>query len=91
MIEKGTIFLFQPNDSDKPIKYVVINEYKDIGKGSGGWLCVEIDDLISKQNIAKHGLENISPFDCWRVTDKYMEVQIQRGVIKIVDLKIVEN
>ena len=28
MIEKGTIFLFQPNDSDKPIKYVVVNEYR---------------------------------------------------------------
>lgn len=27
--------------------------------------------------------DNISPYDRWRVTDRYLEIQIQRGKIKV--------
>ena len=77
MIKKGTIFSLSIDNN--PIYYVVVDRLEDIGKGDGGWLCVE------KIAVDKNGIENISPFDCWRVTDKYMEAQIQRGVIKIVE------
>lgn len=77
MIKKGTIFTLTVDSKD--IYYIVVDRLEDIGKGDGGWLCVE------KLAVDKNGIENISPFDCWRVTDKYMEVQIQRGVIKIVE------
>ena len=77
MIKKGTIFSLSI-DSDNVV-YIVIDRLEDIGRGDGGWLCVE------KITVDKNGIENISPFDCWRVTDKYMEAQIQRGFIKIVE------
>jgi hypothetical protein len=28
-------------------------------------------------------IDSISPFDCWRITNRYLEIQIQRGLIKI--------
>lgn len=77
MIKKGTIFSLSIDNN--PIDYVVVDRLEDIGKGDGGWLCVE------KIAVDKNGIENISPFDCWRVTDKYIKAQIQRGVIKIVE------
>lgn len=77
MIKKGTIFSLTVESED--IHYIVVDRLEDIGGGDGGWLCVE------KIAVDKNGIENISPFDCWRVTDKYMEAQIQRGVIKIVE------
>lgn len=77
MIKKGTIFSLTVDSKD--IHYIVVDRLEDIGGGDGGWLCVE------KIAVDKNGIENISPFDCWRVTDKYMEAQIQRGVIKIVE------
>lgn len=77
MIKKGTIFSLTVGSKD--IHYIVVDRLDDIGRGDGGWLCVE------KIAVDKNGIENISPFDCWRVTDKYMEAQIQRGVIKIVE------
>ena len=77
MIKKGTIFSLTVESED--IHYIVVDRLDDIGRGDGGWLCVE------KISVDENGIENISPFDCWRVTDKYMEAQIQRGVIKIVE------
>lgn len=77
MIKKGTIFSLTVESED--IHYIVVDRLEDIGRGDGGWLCVE--KLAVDENV----IENISPFDCWRVTDKYMEAQIQRGVIKIVE------
>ena len=77
MIKKGTIFSLTVESED--IHYIVVDRLEDIGRGDGGWLCVE------KIAVDKNGIENISPFDFWRVTDKYMEAQIQRGVIKIVE------
>lgn len=77
MIKKGTIFSLTVDSKD--IHYIVVDRLEDIGRGDGGWLCVE------KIAVDENDIENISPFDCWRVTDKYMEAQIQRGVIKIVE------
>ena len=77
MIKKGTIFSLSIDNS--PIDYVVVDRFDNMGGGDGGWLCVE------KIAVDENGIENISPFDFWRVTDKYMEAQIQRGVIKIVE------
>lgn len=77
MIKEGTIFSLTVDSKDIP--YIVVDRLEDIGRGDGGWLCVE------KISVDENGIENISPFDCWRVTDKYMEAQIQRGVIKIVE------
>jgi hypothetical protein len=77
MIKKGTIFSLTVESKD--IHYIVVDRLDNMGGGDGGWLCGE------KIAVNKNGIENISPFDCWRVTDKYMEAQIQRGVIKIVE------
>lgn len=77
MIKKGTIFSLTVESKDT--NYIIVDRLDDIGKGDGGWLCVE------KIAVDEKGIDNISPFDCWRVTDKYMEAQIQRGVIKIVE------
>ena len=81
MIKKGTIFSVQFDPLDEPVEYIVVERLEDIGSGDGGWLCASFADTV---DVLTAGGE-ISPFDCWRVTDKYMEAQIQRGVIKIVE------
>lgn len=81
MIKKGTIFSVQFNPSDEPIEYIVVERLEYIGRVDGGWLCAPVAKAV---DVSTSGGE-ISPFDCWRVTDKYMEAQIQSGVIKIVE------
>lgn len=54
-------------------RYILTERIEDFGHGEGGWVCVD----MSKDR------DNITAFDCWRVTDKYLEFQIQRGVITL--------
>ena len=78
-IQKGTIFSLSI-DPEHEILYMVANRMEDIcNGGEHGWRCIDMNAINEK------GIDNISPFDCWRVTDKYMEAQIQRGVIKIIE------
>ena len=77
MIKKGTIFTITVDSKD--ISYIVVDRLEDIGMGNGGWLCAE------KIAVDENGIDSIHPFDCWRVTDKYIEAQIHRGIIKIVE------
>lgn len=78
MIEKGNVISLSEGSDSKT--YMVAERLDNIGRqeDEGGWLCVEMDALAEK------GIDNISPFDCWRVTDRYLDMQIQRGVITIV-------
>lgn len=78
MVQIGNVISLSVN-SDEPEVFVVAERIDDISHGEGGWRCVELDALLQK------GASNITPFDCWRITDKYLEAQMQRGVIKIVD------
>ena len=78
MVEKGNVISLSVNSDEQEV-YVVTERIDDMGHGESGWLCVEIDALSQK------GASNITPFDCWRITDKYLEVQMQRGAIKIVE------
>ena len=76
MIQKGNVIsLSVSTDSTK--QYVIADRLDDLGHGEGGWLCVDMDAILEK------GLDNINAFDCWRVTDRYLSVQMQRGVITI--------
>ena len=76
MIQKGNVIsLSESADSTK--QYVIADRLDDLGHGEGGWLCIEMDALVKK------GTDNIDAFDCWRITDRYLEMQIQRGVITI--------
>lgn len=74
MVKQGTVILL--TESSK--KYKVIKKLDDFGQGEGGWLCVDMDANTGNE------IDSISPFDCWRITNRYLEIQIQRGVIKIV-------
>lgn len=79
IIEKGVIFYISKN-SDEQEKYIVVERIEDIGgRGEGGWICFNWNAVLEK------GTDNISAFDCWRVTDRYLKIQIQRGVIKLVE------
>jgi hypothetical protein len=80
MVKKGTVISLSVN-SDEPEEYIVTERLNDIGHGEGGWLCVEMEAFFQK------GANNVTPFDCWRITDRYLETQLQRGVIKIIDSK----
>lgn len=80
MVEKGNIIRLMIN-TNKPEDYVVYERLNDFENGKGGWLCVEMEPLFKK------GINNISAFECWRVSDRYLETQLQRGVIKIIDSK----
>ena len=58
-------------------RYMLTERIEDFGHGEGGWVCVDMNTINEK------GWNNITAFDCWRVTDKYLEFQIQRGVITV--------
>jgi len=85
MVEKGNVIRLIKN-TNKPEDYVVYERLNDFENGKGGgWLCVEMESLFKK------GIDNISAFECWRVSDRYLEVQMQRGAIKIVEGTKYEN
>ena len=76
MIQKGNVIsLSESADSTK--QYVIADRLDNLGHGEGGWLCIDMDAL------SKKGIDNIDAFDCWRITNRYLEMQIQRGVITI--------
>lgn len=76
MVKKGNVILLSES-ADSTKQYVIADRLDDLGHGEGGWLCVDMDALVKK------GADNIDSFDCWRITDRYLEMQIQRGVITI--------
>lgn len=76
MIQKGNVISLSVS-ADSTKQYVIADRLDDIGHGEGGWLCIEMDALVEK------GIDNVDAFDCWRITDRYLEMQIQRGVITI--------
>lgn len=76
MIQKGNVISLSVS-ADSTKQYVIADRLDDLGRGEGGWLCIEMDALAEK------GTDNIDAFDCWRITDRYLEMQIQRGVITI--------
>lgn len=75
MIQKGMVISLSAENEIK--NYLVAKRIDDFENGEGGWLCIDLDI------IAEKGTDSISAMDCWRVSDKYLEVQIQRGIIKI--------
>jgi hypothetical protein len=79
MVEKGMVISLSM-ESDEIKNYLIAKRVEDFSNGEGGWLCIDTDA------IAEKGVDNISAMDCWRVSDKYLEVQIQRGVIQIAKL-----
>jgi hypothetical protein len=77
MVEKGNVLSVTNGDGFKT--YLVDSRLENIGKGAGGWLCVDMDAIDEK------GIDNIDAFDCWRVTDRYIEFLMSKGLIKIVE------
>jgi hypothetical protein len=57
MVQIGTVISLSVN-SDEPEEYMVTERLDDLGRGEGGWLCVEMEALFEK------GSDNISAFDC---------------------------
>ena len=81
MIKLGDVISITESDTDSTKQYMITERLTDIGRqeDEGGWLCIEMGALKEK------GIDNITSFDCWRITDRYLAVQIQRGVITIVN------
>lgn len=79
MIKLNDVISVTESDSTK--QYMIAERLTDIGQqeDESGWLCIEMGALTEK------GIDNITTFDCWRITDRYLAVQIQRGVITIVN------
>lgn len=77
MVKLGDVISVTESDSTK--QYKIAERLTDIGRqeDEGGWLCIEMDAITEK------GIDNITAFDCWRITDRYLAVQIQRGLITI--------
>lgn len=85
MIALGDVISVTESDSTK--QYMIAERLTDIGQqeDEGGWLCIEMGALTEK------GIDNISAFDCWRITDRYLAVQLERGVITIPKFKLTQN
>lgn len=85
MITLGVVISVTESDSTK--QYMIAERLTDIGRqeDEGGWLCIEMDALKEK------GIDNITAFDCWRITDRYLAVQMERGVITIPKFKLRQN
>lgn len=70
-MQKGTIIITEDNT-----KYEVIEYLDDFSNGDGGWLCINTSAINESE---------ISPYDYWRVSDKYLKIQIMRGAIRILE------
>ena len=79
MVKLGDVISVTESDTDSTKQYKIAERLTDIGRqeDEGGWLCIEMDAITEK------GIDNITAFDCWRITDRYLAVQMQRGVITI--------
>lgn len=80
MIQKGVVFLLSDSINESK-EYEILCRENGFELGEGGWICVETKTLSEK------GIDKLSPLDVWRVSDRYLEIQMKRGVIKIVDNK----
>ena len=80
MIQKGVVFLLS-DGFNEPKEYEILCRENNFEHGEGGWICAETKTLSEK------GIDKLSPFDVWRVSDRYLEIQMKRGVIKIIDSK----
>lgn len=80
MIQKGVVFLLSDSINGNK-EYEVLCRDNGFEHGEGGWICAETKTLSEK------GVDKLSPFDVWRVSDRYLEIQMKRGVIKIIDSK----
>lgn len=85
MVKLGDVISVTESDSTK--QYMIAERLIDIGRqeDEGGWLCIDMDAL------SKKGIDNIDAFDCWRVTDRYLAVQMERGVITIPKFKLTQK
>ena len=74
-LEKGIVLSIA--DTAEPKEYMIVERIDEFAIGDGGWICVSLENLKNS--------DSISPMDCWRVSNIYLEIQIQRGVIKIIN------
>ena len=80
MIQKGVVFLLS-DDNNETKEYEILCRENEFAHGEGGWICAETKMLSEK------GIDKLSSLDVWRVSDSYLEIQMKRGVIKIIDSK----
>lgn len=80
MIQKGVVFLLS-DGSNETKEYEILCRENEFARGEGGWICVD-RKLLSEKSI-----DELSSLDVWRVSDRYLEIQMKRGVIKIIDSK----
>lgn len=80
MIQKGVVFLLSDGINENK-EYEILCRENEFARGEGGWICAETKTLSEK------GIDKLSPFDVWRVSDRYLEIQMKRGVIKIINSK----
>ena len=87
MIKLGDVISVTESDTDSTKQYMIAERLTDIGRqeDESGWLCIEMGALTEK------GIDNITAFDCWRITDRYLAVQMERGVITIPKFKLTQN
>lgn len=78
MIQKGVVFLLSDSNNENK-KYEILCRDEYLEHGEGGWICAETKTLSEK------GIDKLSPLDVWRVSDRYLEIQMKRGVIKIIE------
>lgn len=71
MLKKGIIILTEDNS-----RYEIVERLDDLANGEGGWLCINTSAMNNTET---------SPYNYWRVTDKYLNMQIMRGAIKILE------
>lgn len=80
MIQKGVVFLLS-DGSNEPKEYEILCRENEFAHGEGGWICVD------RKLLSEKGVDKLSSLDVWRVSDRYLEIQMKRGVIKIIDSK----
>lgn len=80
MIQKGVVFLLS-DGSNEPKEYEILCRENEFAHGEGGWICVD------RKVLSEKSIDELSSLDVWRVSDRYLEIQMKRGVIKIIDSK----
>lgn len=80
MIQKGVVFLLS-DGSNEPREYEILCRENEFAHGEGGWICAD------RKLLSEKGVDELSSLDVWRVSDRYLEIQMKRGVIKIINDK----
>ena len=76
MVEVGDVLSVE--SGDEPENYLVVERIEKMARNESGWKCIDISTDTRKE------IDSNSECNHWRVTDRYLQMQLERGIIKVI-------